>query len=37
MPIYEYTCNGCGKEFETLVRQRKVAKLVHTRPSTAVG
>ena len=19
MPIYEYTCNGCGKEFETLV------------------
>ena len=20
MPIYEYTCNGCGQEFETLVR-----------------
>lgn len=20
MPIFEYTCNGCGKEFETLVR-----------------
>ena len=20
MPIYEYHCNGCGKEFETLVR-----------------
>ncbi len=19
MPIYEYKCNGCGKEFETLV------------------
>ncbi|MFO1396112.1 MAG: zinc ribbon domain-containing protein [Burkholderiales bacterium] len=20
MPIYEYACNGCGHEFETLVR-----------------
>ena len=20
MPIYEYTCKGCGEEFETLVR-----------------
>jgi len=20
MPIYEYACRGCGKEFETLVR-----------------
>ena len=20
MPIYEYACNGCGAEFETLVR-----------------
>ena len=20
MPIYEYHCNGCGKEFEALVR-----------------
>jgi putative FmdB family regulatory protein len=21
MPIFEYACNGCGREFETLVRQ----------------
>ena len=25
MPIYEYTCNGCGKEFEALVRSSSPA------------
>jgi len=24
MPIYEYACNKCGKEFETLVRSGTV-------------
>ncbi len=24
MPIYEYTCNACGHEFETLVRTGSV-------------
>ena len=24
MPIYEYACNGCGHEFETLVRSGAV-------------
>jgi putative FmdB family regulatory protein len=25
MPIYEYACNGCGNEFETLVRSSSPA------------
>ncbi len=25
MPIYEYACNNCGQEFETLVRASTVA------------
>ncbi len=24
MPIYEYTCNACGNDFETLVRSGSV-------------
>ncbi|MBK48421.1 MAG: FmdB family transcriptional regulator [Acidobacteria bacterium] len=24
MPIYEYSCNGCGHEFEVLVRQNTI-------------
>ena len=25
MPIFEYSCRGCGKEFETLVRPQDAA------------
>ena len=25
MPIYEYACNRCGQQFETLVRSNSVA------------
>ena len=23
MPLYEYTCTGCGDQFELLVRERE--------------
>ena len=29
MPIYEYTCSGCGERFELLVRSSTVAECPH--------
>ena len=29
MPIYEYACQGCGREFETLVRSDTVPACPH--------
>jgi len=36
MPIYEYACNGCGKEFETLVRESSPAPECPDCHSTAL-